>query len=63
VGAIERQAHLPVEQIFEQTLEEVRRFAAAGSFEDDVCLVGVEVAHLLGGAQPIGEPLSVSAGA
>lgn len=46
VAGIERRAHLPTEQIFEQTLDEVRKFSATGGFIDDVCMVAVEVIRI-----------------
>jgi sigma-B regulation protein RsbU (phosphoserine phosphatase) len=41
--AIERRVRKPVEELFEETLEEVQRFSSSGNFLDDVCLVGVEI--------------------
>jgi sigma-B regulation protein RsbU (phosphoserine phosphatase) len=48
----------PAEELFDEMLEEVRRFSADGGFGDDVCIVGMEVQHLLEGAweQPAVEP-------
>jgi sigma-B regulation protein RsbU (phosphoserine phosphatase) len=41
--AVERRLYRPTEEIFEETIGEVREFSATRSFEDDVCLVGMEV--------------------
>lgn len=41
--AVERRLQRPTEEIFEQTLDEVRNFSVGGAFIDDVCLVGIEV--------------------
>ncbi len=40
---MENRLRHPAEQIFDETLEEVRNFSATHDFVDDVCLVGVEV--------------------
>ncbi len=45
--ALQKRAKLPAETFFDEMLEEVRRFSATGGFEDDVCLVGMEVERLL----------------
>lgn len=37
----------PTEELFNEMLEEVRRFSATGGFSDDVCIVGMEVQRLL----------------
>jgi sigma-B regulation protein RsbU (phosphoserine phosphatase) len=44
--AVERRLYQPTERIFEETIGEVRDFSASRSFEDDVCLVGMEVARI-----------------
>jgi sigma-B regulation protein RsbU (phosphoserine phosphatase) len=45
---LEQRLQKSTEQIFEQTLEEVRHFSATRGFIDDVCLVGVELIRLCG---------------
>ncbi len=45
--AMKRYVHLPVEQMFERIMEEVRLFSATHSFEDDVCLVGAEICRIM----------------
>lgn len=44
--AVERRMDLPPEQIVEETLGEVRAYSGTRAFEDDVCLVGMEVQRL-----------------
>jgi len=41
--AVERRLYRSTEQIFEETVNEVREFSALRAFEDDVCLVGLDV--------------------
>ncbi len=43
---IRRRVQLEPEAIFDETLEEVRRFSGSGGFIDDVCLVSVEVRRI-----------------
>ena len=47
--AVERHLQRNAEQIFDETLVEVRRFSATETFIDDVCLVAMEV-HRVGAA-------------
>jgi sigma-B regulation protein RsbU (phosphoserine phosphatase) len=37
---------LPTKELFDQTLDEIRRFSGHKEFSDDVCLLGVEVKQL-----------------
>jgi serine phosphatase RsbU (regulator of sigma subunit) len=46
LGAVRRRIHLPSEQLFEELLEEVREYSLTSHFEDDICLLGMEVDHL-----------------
>jgi serine phosphatase RsbU (regulator of sigma subunit) len=46
LGAVRRRIHLPSEQLFEELLEEVREYSLTSQFEDDICLLGMEVDHL-----------------
>jgi hypothetical protein len=39
---------LQAQQLFEQALAEVQVFAQQTDFDDDVCMIGVEVAHSIG---------------
>jgi phosphoserine phosphatase RsbU/P len=41
--AVHQRAGLPMEQLLDELLAEVRRFGATQEFEDDVCVVGVEL--------------------
>ena len=42
--AVRRRIQVPAEQLFTELLSEVKKFSGGGEFEDDVCLVGVEMA-------------------
>lgn len=44
--AVSRHADLAPEELFERVLNEIRRFTARDSFDDDVCVVGMKVKHL-----------------
>ena len=44
IAGVQRRAPLPVPQLFDELLSEIRRFSADNAFADDVCLVGVEFA-------------------
>jgi serine phosphatase RsbU (regulator of sigma subunit) len=37
---------VPTERLLDELLQDVQRFASAKEFEDDVCLVAMEVAKL-----------------
>ncbi|MDB6173144.1 MAG: putative sensor protein [Chthoniobacteraceae bacterium] len=54
---VERRVQHGSDSIFEETLEEVRRFSFSGGFVDDVCLVGVEV-QWVGAREPAHHALS-----
>lgn len=45
VEAVKTRAGAPVQDMFDQVLDEVRLFTGAKDFEDDVCLVGMEVSR------------------
>jgi sigma-B regulation protein RsbU (phosphoserine phosphatase) len=49
VAGVEKRLQLPAAQLFDELLEEIRRFSADGKFADDVCLVGMEVAETKAG--------------
>lgn len=53
-AALQQRLQLPTSNLFDEVLEEVRRFSGDAAFSDDVCLVGIDVA-----AQPAdsGTPL------
>lgn len=42
---VQRRFALPATQLFDELLEQMQRFSADGKFEDDVCLVGLEVTN------------------
>jgi sigma-B regulation protein RsbU (phosphoserine phosphatase) len=44
--AVERRLDRGAEELFEETLQEVRSFSATAGFVDDVCLVAMEVQHI-----------------
>ena len=43
---VTRHATLPPQEFFERVLADVRKFARRETFEDDVCVVGMQVQHL-----------------
>ena len=47
IGAVERRLLAPSEELIEALLTETREFSVQHQFGDDVCLVGVELDHLL----------------
>jgi sigma-B regulation protein RsbU (phosphoserine phosphatase) len=46
--AVQRRLNLPAPQLFDALIEEVKAFAGQADFDDDMCLVGMEIARLLG---------------
>jgi serine phosphatase RsbU (regulator of sigma subunit) len=44
--AVRKRMSKPSSQIFDELLQEIQKFSVSGEFEDDVCLVGMEVAKL-----------------
>ena len=44
--AVQCRLDLPMDDLFDELLEDVRRFSGKTDFEDDVCLVGMEVARV-----------------
>ena len=46
VAAVRQRINLPTPDLFTELLDEIRQFSANGEFEDDVCLVGMEVCRL-----------------
>ena len=44
---LQKRVQQSAETLFDEMLDEVRRFSATGGFDDDVCLVGMEVQRLL----------------
>jgi sigma-B regulation protein RsbU (phosphoserine phosphatase) len=43
VADVRRRLDLPVEKLFDELLEQMRKFSMDGKFDDDVCIVGMEV--------------------
>jgi sigma-B regulation protein RsbU (phosphoserine phosphatase) len=43
LSAVQRRSGMGVERLLDELLEEVKQFARAKEFDDDVCLVGMEV--------------------
>ena len=43
LNVVKQRLELPAPDLFDQLLEEVRRFAGGATFSDDVCLVGMEL--------------------
>jgi len=43
LATVRQHASLPADQLFDQVLSDVKRFSGTEEFEDDVCLLGVEV--------------------
>jgi sigma-B regulation protein RsbU (phosphoserine phosphatase) len=46
LDAVRSRIGLPPGQLFDELLDEVHRFSLTDVFEDDVCLLGMEVDHL-----------------
>ena len=44
IAGVQRRTQLPVPQLFDDLLAEIKRYAADHRFEDDVCLIGMEFA-------------------
>jgi sigma-B regulation protein RsbU (phosphoserine phosphatase) len=44
IPGVQHRLQLPLSRLFDDLLDEIRRFAADGKFTDDVCLVGMELA-------------------
>lgn len=45
--AVARRAAMPTSKLFDDLIEELLRFSHTGTFVDDMCMVGVDIAHLL----------------
>jgi len=46
LAAVNQRAKLPTNELFTGLLDEIKKFSARSEFEDDVCIVGVEVKRL-----------------
>jgi serine phosphatase RsbU (regulator of sigma subunit) len=47
LATVRRHLALSSDRLFENVIEDIRAFSAANKFDDDVCLLGVEVQKLL----------------
>jgi serine phosphatase RsbU (regulator of sigma subunit) len=45
LAQVQRRLSWPAPRLFDELLAEIRQFAGGHPFEDDVCLVGVELAE------------------
>jgi serine phosphatase RsbU (regulator of sigma subunit) len=45
-AAFQKRMHLPISELFDDILAEINRFSGGQEFQDDVCIVGVEVADV-----------------
>jgi serine phosphatase RsbU (regulator of sigma subunit) len=46
IAAVQKRAGLPTKKMFSRVLAEIRKFSGHNQFDDDVCLVGIEVKPL-----------------
>jgi sigma-B regulation protein RsbU (phosphoserine phosphatase) len=46
ISGVQQRIQLPMSQLFDNLIKEIREFSADGRFADDVCLVGMEVARI-----------------
>lgn len=45
---LRRHLSLPMEALLDSIIQDVQRFTRTPEFEDDVCIVGIDVTHLMG---------------
>jgi serine phosphatase RsbU (regulator of sigma subunit) len=50
MNAVRRCSHLPAKDLFAALIAEIRNFSSHAEFQDDVCLVGMEIRRLQSGA-------------
>jgi sigma-B regulation protein RsbU (phosphoserine phosphatase) len=43
IDAVKQRAHLPIPQLFDELLREIQHFTGTTEFQDDVCLLGLEL--------------------
>ena len=53
--AVDQRRDMPTAQLFQQVLAGVQSFSQRSDFDDDVCIVGIEVAHSLSGERGVPE--------
>lgn len=58
LGAVTRRCNLPTTELCREVVAEVQQFSASKDFTDDVCLVAIEVDHLLGASYREGSAAS-----
>jgi serine phosphatase RsbU (regulator of sigma subunit) len=46
LAAVRQRTQLPANQLFDELLVDIRQFSMEKEFDDDVCLVGMEIARL-----------------
>jgi serine phosphatase RsbU (regulator of sigma subunit) len=46
LAAVNQRAKLPTNELFTGLLDEIKHFSASSEFEDDVCILGVEIKRL-----------------
>lgn len=51
-AAVRQQAQLPATELLEEVISDIKKFSGQPDFEDDVCLIGIEVKRL---GQPAGK--------
>ena len=54
LAAVQERSQLPAEQLFDELINLTRQQSSSGEYNDDVCLLGVEVEHA--GSRPEGNP-------
>jgi len=52
--SVRKHSALPAPQLLDHVLEEIRAFAGRPNFDDDVCVIGIEVSRSLQGAAGTG---------
>jgi sigma-B regulation protein RsbU (phosphoserine phosphatase) len=45
VSAVQKRLELPSPQLFDEMLEEIRKYSETGSFTDDLCVVGIDLTN------------------
>lgn len=45
--AVRKRSELPATELFDQVIAEIRSFARRSEFDDDVCIIGIEVARFI----------------
>jgi len=53
LAAVSRRAKLPTNELFTGLLDEIKHFSASSEFEDDVCVVGMEIKRLQTEPRPV----------